>query len=65
MWAFRYALGRRTGAVDDVVVHLLKFWGKLTPYTRNQIKREIDQAIKEDRAGDKCDVQNWEKLLLI
>ena len=63
MWAFRYALGRRTGAVDSVVTHLRRHWGVLEGFTRQQIKNEIKVAIERDWAGNDCDVEEWQKVL--
>ena len=63
MWAFRYSLGRRTGAVSDVIETLKKHWQKLEPFTQGQIKQEIGQAIGLDQAGDKCDVDHWAEIL--
>ena len=63
MWAFRYALGRRTGAVQDVIDSLKQNWHGLDYFTRDQIKREIREAIKLDQAGAECDVNNWNRVL--
>lgn len=63
MWAFRYALGRRTGAVDDAVQHLITHWEKLATFTQNQIKDEIKEAIRLDKAGSSCDIKSWEEIL--
>jgi hypothetical protein len=63
MWAFRYALGRRTGAVQDVIECLDKHWKSLKQFTRDQIKIEIKIAIDRDEAGSQCDVNNWKRVL--
>ena len=63
MWAFRYALGRMTGAVDDVCMHLKNNWKDLEPFTQNQIQDEIRTAIERGQAGHQCDVENWEEIL--
>ncbi|MGV0949293.1 MAG: hypothetical protein ACOYB3_01380 [Azonexus sp.] len=62
-FAFRYALGRRTGAVGIVVDHLTKHWSSLNRFDREQIKKEIVQAIKMGEAGSDCDIQEWHKVL--
>ena len=62
-FAFRYALGRRTGAVDIVVDHLTRHWPRLNRFDRNQIKKEIVDAIKRGDAGSDCDVTEWESVL--
>lgn len=63
MWAFRYALGRKTGAVDSVVRHLKSNWGRLKQFTKDQIQREINIAIDRGDAGDDCDIKLWRELL--
>lgn len=63
MWSFRYALGRRTGAVDDVVNHLKMYWNGLEEQTREQIKDEIKTAINQNNAGSMCDVDSWKEIL--
>ena len=63
MWAFRYALGRRTGAVTDVVIFLIANWNKLEPFTQKQIQKEIREAIDMDLAGNHIDVVQWKSLL--
>ena len=63
MWAFRYALGRRTGAVTDVVDFLKENWDKLQPFTQNQIQEEIRNAIRLERAGSGIDITQWQSLL--
>ena len=62
-FAFRYALGRRTGAVSIVVDHLTRLWPRLNKFDRSQIKREIVQAIKVGDAGSDCDIQQWRLIL--
>jgi len=63
MWGFRYALGRRTGAVDDVVTTLKRVWKDLEVGTQAQIKGEITAAINLETAGSKCDVDSWKEIL--
>lgn len=63
MYAFRYALGRRTGAVLDVVEMLRQHWSELERFTQDQIRHEIEVAISTDCAGAECDVNNWQALL--
>ena len=62
-FAFRYALGRRTGSVGIVVDYLQNNWKLLTDRTQNQIQKEIGEAISKDEAGAKCDIEEWRKLL--
>lgn len=63
MWAFRYALGRRTYAVGDVVGQLKEHWNRLKPFTRNKIQEEIREAIRDRCIGDKCDSESWQEIL--
>lgn len=63
MYAFRYALGRRTGAVLDVVGILKTYWQFLNESLKMQIQHEINEAIRLDRAGMECDIKNWRSIL--
>jgi hypothetical protein len=63
MWAFRYALGRRTGAVTDVVENLKVNWDSLQKFTKAQIQDEIEIAIKQDWAGSQRDISQWLEVL--
>lgn len=63
MWAFRYALGRRTGAVLDVCDTLKENWKKLSTFTKQQIKEEITNSINTSTAGADCDVESWNEIL--
>lgn len=63
-FAFRYALGRRTGAVELVVRELVRKWDKLRPQTQKQIKDEIrEYPEKWISLGDECDIREWERIL--
>lgn len=64
-FAFRYALGRRTGAVTFMVTEISNRWPLIDVVTQNQIQREIKDAISMDRAGDKCDIDSWRKILYL
>lgn len=59
MYAFRYALGRMSYAVADVAEALIDRKDFLRPDWREQIVRDIDEAIAEGRAGMDFDVQRW------
>ena len=62
-WAFRYALGRMTYAVDEVVEYLIFNWDKMSVETKEQIQKEIREAIKKKNIGMDCDKLNWERIL--
>ena len=62
-YAFRYALGRMTYAVGEVVDYLIENWNKLQIQTKEKICIEIDKAIIEKRAGMECDVEQWQRIL--
>lgn len=61
-YAFRYALGRMTYAVKDVVDYLIENWNNVSIKNKELIIKEIDIAIKEGKAGMDCDVKQWQKL---
>lgn len=63
VYAFRYALGRRTGAVNEVVEMLLKVWPRLDALTRQQIASEILTAMKRDDAGWAYEIKLWQRVL--
>ena len=64
-YAFRYALGRKTYAVNDVTTYLIDNWSRISEKTKNIICKEIKIAIEEDRAGMDCDVIQWKAVLLL
>jgi len=63
LYAFRYCLGRRTYVVQDMVSKLIEIWELLGDYAQDIIRRDIISAIEHDRAGDNCDVAEWQKVL--
>ena len=65
MYAFRYSLGRMTPAVSQVTDLLIENWHRLAAYTREQIVREIKEAINSNRAGMDCDIVRWRSVLLL
>lgn len=60
VYAFRYALGRQTGAVADVSQTLIAVAASLPVDVRRQIQSEIDDAIRAGRAGAGMDVRMWQ-----
>ncbi len=64
MYAFRYALGRKTYAVGTVSKYLIENWHRFRQFTREQIVKEIEEAIEKGEAGMKMDIQSWKAVLL-
>jgi len=62
-YAFRYALGRKTGAVNQVASEIIKHWDIIPDIDKGMYKAEIRDAISRDSAGDLCDIQEWQKIL--
>ncbi len=62
-YAFRYALGRATYAVGDVIEIIETHLDIITQYNKHLMIKEIKQAIEYDRAGWDCDRKDWEELL--
>jgi len=62
-YAFRYALGRSTYAVADVVESIINIWESIHPAEQLMYKKEIKEAIESKRAGMDMDVIQWEKIL--
>ena len=63
--AFRYAIGRRTYITSTVSDFLLYHWDQLTKNMKKHIKEQIQKAIEDGEAGDQCDIDSWERILLI
>ena len=59
MYAFRYALGRMTYSVGDVAGHLIEHKDAIKLDWKQQIVRDIEEAITEDRAGMSFDAEKW------
>jgi len=62
-FAFKYALGRRTGVASTVVDYLKENWKDISYRFRDLIVKEIKQAIKENMAGHDCDIEKWKEIL--
>lgn len=63
VFAFRYALGRRTYASMAMCDELMHNWDELPEFLRKQIKDDIAHAIEHGIAGDDCDIASWNKIL--
>lgn len=61
--AFRYALGRMTYVVGEVVESLITNWSNLTYEHQYLIQEEIKKSIQDKNAGMKMDVEQWSKIL--
>lgn len=64
IYAFRYALGRKTYAVSVMCELLKENWDKLADHTKDSIKKEI--ISHEELYGDlghDCDKDEWYSLL--
>lgn len=65
IYAFRYALGRKTYSVEEVSNCLIENWSKFKPHTKEQIINEITEAIKRNEAGMDIDINAWKRVLLL
>ena len=61
--SFRYALGRMTYIVSEIVRIILRHKEELQPKTKKLMIREIKWALDHNQAGMQCDRQQWERLL--
>lgn len=59
LYAFRYALGRMTYAVGDVADALVEHREAIRSDWREQVVRDISEAVAGGRAGMACDVERW------
>lgn len=62
VWAVRYALGRATYAVTDVVDALIAYHDALSATSRMMICRDIDEALAAGNAGMAMDALEWGRL---
>lgn len=62
-FAFRYALGRRSTAPGIVNNALKSKWNRMTVHGREQIQKEIGEAIANGYAGDFRDIETWTEIL--
>lgn len=62
-FAFRYALGRRTGAPTLVAAFIQSRFAAFTPDTLEQMVREIEQADHIGLLGDAIDKRTWMDLV--
>ena len=62
-YAFRYCLLRSTHAVFSMQEHLRECWGDLSPYARQKIKDEIQEALVKRSRLSGMDAKSWSELL--
>lgn len=62
-YAFRYALGRMTYAVNEVATEIIRHADKLHENIKGLMIREIEEAIAKGQAGMAMDVNRWEEVL--
>jgi hypothetical protein len=62
LYAFRYALGRRSYAVQDVAEVMMANVGKFTAHEQSLVAHEIAEALAQDRAGMDMDRRTWENV---
>jgi hypothetical protein len=63
VFAFRYALNRKTTAPGIVADELTLCWARLRPHTREQIKKEIREQMKQDPTGEYTWNHQWRRVL--
>lgn len=64
-YAFRYALGRMTYSVFDVVDIIIKNVDIVSINHRQLMIKEIKNAIENGRAGMQMDVEEWKRLVRV
>lgn len=65
VYSVRYALGRMSYAVSDVVDIAINHREELNITTIKILRREIYEATSNNNAGMACDRANWERLLKV
>lgn len=65
VFAFRYALGRKTTAPGIVADVLIERWNDLKPHTQIQVQREIGSAMAMGQAGGSLDLDTWQAVLAL
>lgn len=58
-WALRYALGRRTYAVDDTATFITNHLTALNTNTLDVMRQDIAWAEDKELLGDPCDAVCW------
>jgi hypothetical protein len=63
VFAFRYALGRRSYSVDTMVEFILTNWDRLSDKFKVRCVTEIKDAIGNGLAGERMDIANWQRII--
>jgi len=64
MMAFRYALGRKTYVVSNIVDLILDSWDEFSRQRQDQLKREIlEHEELYGNLGHECDKKCWYKIV--
>jgi hypothetical protein len=63
--SFRYALGRQTYIVSEVVENILANWKILSLNAKDKMKEEIKEAIKNNNIGHEIDREQWNKIAVL
>jgi DNA replicative helicase MCM subunit Mcm2 (Cdc46/Mcm family) len=61
--SFRYALGRQTFIVSEVVENILANWQILSQNTKDKMKAEIKEVIENNHIGHDMDKEQWNKII--
>lgn len=61
--SFRYALGRQTYIVSEVVENILANRQILSQNTKDKMKAEIEEAIENNSIGHDIDKEQWHKII--
>lgn len=61
--SFRYALGRQTYIVPEVVENILANWQVLSQNAKDTIKAEIKETIENSIIGHDLDKESWNKII--
>jgi len=64
IYSFRYAMGRQTYAVQEVVEALLKYWDHLEDRDQALIVKEISTEITRGNYGMDIDLKQWQRVLV-
>lgn len=68
VYAFRYALVRKTAACSDISSLICQHWDDIDTFSKTLIVKEIKEAIlynkvRPDRFGPQCNEEEWSKVI--